>query len=63
VGPNAADLSFSMFDLAGREVSVRSEKREDRITLDTRSLSSGTYLVRWSSVDGTSGSMPVVVAH
>ncbi len=63
VGPNAASLTFSMFDLAGREVAVRSEKREDRITLDTRSLSSGTYLVRWSSVDGTSGSMPVVVAH
>ena len=63
VGPDAASLSFSMFDLAGREVVVRSEKRDDRITLDTRSLSSGTYLVRWSSVDGTSGSMPVVVVH
>jgi len=56
-------VQVAFTDLAGRILQVPYMAQDSRLVFDTRSLANGTYVISWSKLDGTAGSLPIVVTH
>jgi hypothetical protein len=63
LGVEPEGVVFTVIDLSGRVMQAPYTKQDDRAVLSTELLSTGTYLVQWTTPSGEQRTLPIVVAH